>query len=81
MKVGHVPLVPYHRPGDPRRRRWWRRRITRQGEQGVPIRAVMLERLGPNVWHRSAGRGHAPRWKSWKKPQSSGTPASPGRSP
>jgi ribulose-5-phosphate 4-epimerase/fuculose-1-phosphate aldolase len=53
MKVGHVPVIPYHRPGDPRRRRWWRKAITRQGEQGVPIRAVMLERLGPNVWHRS----------------------------
>ena len=25
--------------------------IVRRGESGVPIRAVMLERLGPNVWH------------------------------
>jgi hypothetical protein len=23
--------------------------------RGTPIRAVMLERLGPNVWHRSPG--------------------------
>ena len=25
--------------------------ITRYGQQGTPIRAVMLARLGPNVWH------------------------------
>lgn len=50
MKVGHVPLVPYRAPGD----------------AGVaddvaaliasarhPLRAVMLERLGPTVWHDS----------------------------
>ena len=27
--------------------------ITRYGQQGTPIRAVMLSRLGPNVWHDS----------------------------
>jgi hypothetical protein len=27
--------------------------ITRYGQQGTPIRAVMLARLGPNVWHDS----------------------------
>jgi ribulose-5-phosphate 4-epimerase/fuculose-1-phosphate aldolase len=27
--------------------------IRRYGEAGTPIRAVMLERLGPNVWHES----------------------------
>ncbi|MBC7599965.1 MAG: aldolase, partial [Polaromonas sp.] len=27
--------------------------ITRYGQQGKPIRAVMLARLGPNVWHDS----------------------------
>jgi hypothetical protein len=25
--------------------------IERYGDRGKPIRAVMLERLGPNVWH------------------------------
>lgn len=25
--------------------------VARYGEAGTPIRAVMLERLGPNVWH------------------------------
>lgn len=53
MKVGHVPVVPYHRPGAPEAAALVAQAITRQGEQGVPIRAVMLERLGPNVWHRS----------------------------
>jgi ribulose-5-phosphate 4-epimerase/fuculose-1-phosphate aldolase len=32
---------------------WWRSTITRYGRQGMPIRAVMLSRLGPNVWHDS----------------------------
>lgn len=53
MKVGHVPVVPYHRPGAPEAAALVAQAITRQGEQGVPIRAVMLERLGPNVWHRT----------------------------
>ncbi len=53
MKVGHVPLIPYHRPGDPQAAALVAQTITRYGEQGMPIRAVMLERLGPNVWHDS----------------------------
>ncbi|MFO1244633.1 MAG: aldolase [Ramlibacter sp.] len=53
MKVGHVPVVPYHRPGAPEAAALVAQAITRQGEQGVPIRAVVLERLGPNVWHRT----------------------------
>jgi ribulose-5-phosphate 4-epimerase/fuculose-1-phosphate aldolase len=51
MKVGHVPLIPYHRPGDPRAAERVAQTIERYGQQGTPIRAVMLERLGPNVWH------------------------------
>jgi ribulose-5-phosphate 4-epimerase/fuculose-1-phosphate aldolase len=51
MKVGHVPLIPYHRPGDPRAAEHVASTIARYGAQGTPIRAVMLERLGPNVWH------------------------------
>lgn len=51
MKVGHVPLIPYHRPGDPQAASLVAQVITRYGERGTPIRAVMLERLGPNVWH------------------------------
>ncbi len=53
MKVGHVPLVPYHRPGDPE----VAKRVAAMIESGLradkPLRAVMIERLGPNVWHRS----------------------------
>jgi len=53
MKVGHVPLIAYHRPGDPRVADAVAERIQRAAARGVPIRAVMLDRLGPNVWHRS----------------------------
>jgi ribulose-5-phosphate 4-epimerase/fuculose-1-phosphate aldolase len=53
MKVGHVPLVPYHRPGDPAVGDLVVDLIERMQARGTPIRAVMLDRLGPNVWHNS----------------------------
>jgi len=53
MKVGRVPLIPYHRPGDPLAADRAAQTIARYGQQGTPIRAVMLSRLGPNVWHDS----------------------------
>ncbi len=53
MKVGHVPLIPYHRPGDPVAAEFVAQRIAAAKAAGAPIRAVMLERLGPNVWHDS----------------------------
>ena len=53
MKVGHVPLVPYHRPGDPEVARCVAGLIASQAAAGKPLRAVMIERLGPNVWHQS----------------------------
>jgi ribulose-5-phosphate 4-epimerase/fuculose-1-phosphate aldolase len=53
MKVGHVPLIPYHRPGDPAAAARVAERIEAARERGLPIRAVMLDRLGPNVWHDS----------------------------
>ncbi|MDP9993190.1 ribulose-5-phosphate 4-epimerase/fuculose-1-phosphate aldolase [Variovorax boronicumulans] len=53
MKVGHVPLIPYHRPGAPEAAEQVAQAIERFGAAGTPIRAVMLERLGPNVWHET----------------------------
>jgi len=53
MKVGHVPVIAYHRPGDPLAAEAVAQTITRYGQRGTPIRAVMLARLGPNVWHDS----------------------------
>ncbi|WP_432728430.1 aldolase [Variovorax sp. W6] len=51
MKVGHVPVIPYHRPGAPEAAEQVAQAIGRFGAAGTPIRAVMLARLGPNVWH------------------------------
>jgi ribulose-5-phosphate 4-epimerase/fuculose-1-phosphate aldolase len=51
MKVGHVPLIEYHRPGDATVGELVAQAIERMQREGTPIRAVMLERLGPNVWH------------------------------
>jgi 3-dehydro-4-phosphotetronate decarboxylase len=59
MKVGHVPLVPYHRPGDPAVAAWVARRIAEQAAAGKPIRAVMLDRLGPVVWHTDPAQASA----------------------
>ena len=59
MKVGHVPLVPYQRPGDPAVAAWVAGRIAAQAAAGRPIRAVMLERLGPVAWHRSPAEASA----------------------
>jgi ribulose-5-phosphate 4-epimerase/fuculose-1-phosphate aldolase len=53
MKVGHVPLMAYRRPGDPTAAALVSQTIQRYGQRGVPIRALMLDRLGPNVWHDS----------------------------
>ncbi|WP_427913002.1 aldolase [Ramlibacter sp. MMS24-I3-19] len=59
MKVGHVPLAPYHRPGDPAAAEWVAQAITASHERQLPLRAVMLDRLGPVVWHRSLGEASA----------------------
>ena len=53
MKVGHVPVIAYRRPGDPQAAEAVARAIDHYQAHGAPIRAVMLERLGPNVWHAS----------------------------
>jgi len=59
MKVGHVPVIPYDRPGSPDVARQVAERIRHFGGSGTPIRAVMLERLGPTVWHESASAAMA----------------------
>ena len=59
MKVGHVPLIDYHRPGDPEVAKVVSRTITRYAEQAMPLRAVMLARLGPNVWHDTPAQAMA----------------------
>ncbi len=51
MKVGHVPVIPYHRPGAAEAAALTAQVIDDYGLRGTPIRAVMLSRLGPNVWH------------------------------
>ncbi|MEX3959439.1 aldolase [Trinickia sp. EG282A] len=46
MKVGHVPLIKYHRPGAPE--------VADQIAALAPkVRAVLLERLGPVVWEKT----------------------------
>lgn len=46
MKVGHVPMIPYRRPGDPEV-------IDLVLAHAPRVRAVLLERLGPVVWNES----------------------------
>jgi 3-dehydro-4-phosphotetronate decarboxylase len=59
MKVGHVPLIPYHRPGDAAVAELVAGRIAAARARGAPIRAVMLDRLGPVVWHASPSEASA----------------------
>jgi 3-dehydro-4-phosphotetronate decarboxylase len=51
MKVGRVPVVRYARPGAPDVANEVGALINRYAASGRMLRAVMLERLGPNVWH------------------------------
>jgi 3-dehydro-4-phosphotetronate decarboxylase len=53
MKVGRVPLIPYRRPGDPAAADAVVEQIEAARAAGRSLQAVMLERLGPNVWHQS----------------------------
>jgi ribulose-5-phosphate 4-epimerase/fuculose-1-phosphate aldolase len=59
MKVGHVPLIDYHRPGDPEVAKVVASTIHRYAEQDLPLHAVMLSRLGPNVWHDTPAQAMA----------------------
>jgi ribulose-5-phosphate 4-epimerase/fuculose-1-phosphate aldolase len=53
MKVGHVPVLQYHCPGSPVAVDEVAALIRQYAARGTPIRAVMLPRLGPKVWHDS----------------------------
>ncbi len=59
MKVGHVPLMPYHRPGDPAVAVRLANMLGHYAKRGIAVRAVMLARLGPNVWHDSLAQAMA----------------------
>jgi len=59
MRVGHVPHVPYHRPGAREAADAVAELIERYGKAGTPLRAVMLNRLGPVVWHDSPAQAMA----------------------
>lgn len=53
MKVGRVPHIAYQRPGADEAAEAVAQAIARYAQQGCAIRAVMLARLGPNVWHET----------------------------
>jgi ribulose-5-phosphate 4-epimerase/fuculose-1-phosphate aldolase len=59
MKVGHVPVVPYGRPGAPETADQVAELIARYAARAMPLRAVMLARLGPNVWHDTPAQAMA----------------------
>jgi ribulose-5-phosphate 4-epimerase/fuculose-1-phosphate aldolase len=59
MKVGHVPLVTYQRPGAPEVASEVARLLDDSTHEGKPLRAVMLERLGPVVWHQTPAQASA----------------------
>jgi ribulose-5-phosphate 4-epimerase/fuculose-1-phosphate aldolase len=53
MKVGRVPHLPYCRPGSKRCVDLVAKAIAEYARRGVTLSAVMLARLGPNVWHET----------------------------
>ena len=59
MKVGHIPLVAYQRPGAPSVATEVAQLIHDSTAQAKTIRGVMLDRLGPVVWHTSPAEASA----------------------
>ncbi len=59
MKVGRVPLIPYALPGAPEVATAVAHAIAQASQQGERLRAVMCERLGPQVWHEDLGKAGA----------------------
>jgi ribulose-5-phosphate 4-epimerase/fuculose-1-phosphate aldolase len=52
-------MIPYHRPGDPKVGELISKKIQHMKACQTPIRAVMLDRLGPNVWHQALAQASA----------------------
>lgn len=49
MKVGHIPLIDYHRPGAPE--------VAQKIQQlAGKVRGVLLQRLGPVMWENSVSK-------------------------
>jgi ribulose-5-phosphate 4-epimerase/fuculose-1-phosphate aldolase len=59
MKVGHVPRIAYHRPGDPKVAQVAVRLIQDAAQKGQRLQALMCDRLGPVVWQSSAAAAMA----------------------
>lgn len=59
MKVGHVPTIGYCRPGAPEAADAVADAIGAAAARGAPLRAVVLERLGPVAWHATPAEASA----------------------
>ena len=59
MKVGRVPLIQYAVPGDEKVVVAVSDVIKQAVSKQEPLRAVMCDRLGPQVWHQSLAQAQA----------------------
>jgi ribulose-5-phosphate 4-epimerase/fuculose-1-phosphate aldolase len=59
MKVGHVPVMLYFRPGDSALAEQVKSTLNLYAQEGKIVRALMLPKLGPNVWHDSLSQAMA----------------------
>lgn len=59
MKVGRIPVISYQVPGSPKAVDAVRNCFQHYAGQGTHLRGVMLERLGPVVWHQSVAQAMA----------------------
>jgi 3-dehydro-4-phosphotetronate decarboxylase len=53
MKVGHVPVIAYHRPGAAEVGSIAAAFVHEYASRGITLRALMLAKLGPVVFHQS----------------------------
>jgi len=58
-RIAHSLHAYFIRPGDPRVADVVTAAIARYQSRGTPIRAVMLDRLGPNVWEETPAKAMA----------------------